>query len=112
MVEGQSGGVVRVQVPAEHIPADHSQGVGQDRYHVGVLLDVLLEGVTHEAPPADIAHPGDEGEKVVGHAHFTRNFWMAPMKMSAWAWEPWTWTWMGSERSMEKRPMMDLPSTR
>ena len=74
MVEGQHGGVLRVQITAEEVPADDRQRVGQDGHHVGVLLNVLLEGVAHETPAADVAHPGDQGEKVMGHSYLTRNF--------------------------------------
>ena len=56
-----------VQAAAELLVADHRQSVGQDGHHVGVLLNIFRIGVAHEAPAVNVPHPGNHGEKVVGH---------------------------------------------
>ena len=68
VVQRHGGHVTGVDGPAELVPADHRQGVGQDGHHVGVLLDVLRVGVAHEAPAADVAHPRDVGKKGMRHS--------------------------------------------
>ena len=76
VVEGHGGHVAGVHGPPELVPADDRQGVGQNGHHVGVLLDVLRDGAAHEAPPADVFHPGDVGEKGVGHRESLQNLWI------------------------------------
>ena len=48
---------------------DDSQGVGQHRHHVGMLLNILLGCIAHQRPAVDVPHPGDEGEKGVVICH-------------------------------------------
>ena len=67
VVQGHGGHPAGVDGPAELVPADHRQGMGQHGHHVGVLLHVLRHGASHEAPAADVLHAGDVGEKRVGH---------------------------------------------
>ena len=67
VVQGQDRHPIHIAVPPQHVPADQGQGVGQDGHHVAVLLDVLGHHAAHESPAADVAHPGDEGKKVIVH---------------------------------------------
>ena len=65
--EGGGGRPFRVGGDAHDVPADDRQRVGQHRHHVGVLLDILRFGAAHQAPAADIPHPGQVGEERTLH---------------------------------------------
>ena len=67
VVEGHGGHPARVHRSPKLVPPDDRQGVGQHGHHVGVLLDIFLHGVAHQAPADNIAHAGDVGEKRMGH---------------------------------------------
>ena len=67
VIQGRHRHHARVGLPAEALVLNDGQGMGQHCHHVGVLLDVLRVGVAHQAPAADVAHPGDHGEEMIGH---------------------------------------------
>jgi len=69
VVEGRGGVFLRIAWYAQHVPPDDPQRVGDDRHHVAVLLDVLGQGVSHEAPALDVAHAGEIGKKVIAHTN-------------------------------------------
>ena len=68
VVKGRRRILIGVTGNGENLPADKTQRMGDHRHHVAVLLYIFRQGVSHQTPAADIAHAGDIGKKVVGHA--------------------------------------------
>ena len=58
---------IRVCRFVQNVALDERKPVRQHGDHVAVLLNVFFKRVAHQTPAADVAHPGDEGEKAVLH---------------------------------------------
>ena len=67
VVEGDGGVLFGIAGDLQHVPPDDAEGMGDDCHLMAVLLDILGQGIAHEAPAADIAHAGQIGKKVVAH---------------------------------------------
>jgi hypothetical protein len=58
---------VGVYVPAVNIAAYDGKSVGNDGYHVAVLLNIFVEAVAHETPAPNVAHAGNKRKKALSH---------------------------------------------
>ena len=58
---------VRVDAAAEIEVVDNAERMREHGDRLGVLLEVFLRGVAHEAPAVDVFHSGNKGEKFTAH---------------------------------------------
>ena len=71
MVQGHGGVLLGIAGDLQHVPPDDPQRVSDDRDLVAVLLDILGQGVSHQAPAADIAHTREVGKEIIAHWSFS-----------------------------------------
>ena len=67
MIQRDRGTLIGVAGNPIYIAADHTQGMRDHSDHMAVFLNVFRKRIPHQAPSGNIAHPGNQGEKVVVH---------------------------------------------
>ena len=79
VVQGHGCALVGVAGDMVHVPADNAQGVGDHRRHMAVLLNVLRQGIAHQAPAPDVAHAGYIGKEIVTHHFLPIRYFIQPI---------------------------------